>query len=117
MPAYTVPTDPVDPEAAALELIVRLIPDVLGREFPTRETLEEFSSVLRAAGVFTGMSWFDARHCASAIIVDATSRDDPAKFLHWRAGQARACVDGMLWVDRVRVVRALTVAASILEDG
>lgn len=43
---YTVPDNPPDPEAAALELIVRLPADLLGHDWPLREVLQEFTTVL-----------------------------------------------------------------------
>jgi hypothetical protein len=45
---YTAPDDPADPEAAALDVIVRLPADVLGHDSPTREALHEFTALLSA---------------------------------------------------------------------
>jgi hypothetical protein len=114
MTTYTVPHSPTDPEAAALELIVRMPADVLGHLSPTRETLQEFAALLSAEGAFTGMSWHDARHAATAIIFDATNRDDGAGFLRGRADRVRAGTDGMTWDDPAAMARALSVAATVL---
>jgi hypothetical protein len=114
MPTYTVPDHPADPEAAALELIVRIPIDVLGRDCPSREVLQEFTALLSAEGAFTGMSWHDAKHAATAIIFDATSRDDGAAFLRQRANRVRAGTDGITWDDPAKMARALTTAATVL---
>jgi hypothetical protein len=114
MPTYTVPDHPADPEAAALELIVRIPIDVLGHDSPSREALQEFAALLSAEGAFTGMSWHDAKHAATAIIFDATSRDDGAAFLRQRANRVRAGTDGITWDDAARMARALTIGAVVL---
>ncbi len=80
---YTVPDVPPDPEAAALDLIVRLTTDLLGHDWPTRETLQEFAALLSAEGAFAGMSWHDAKHSAAAIVFDATNRDDGRSVPAW----------------------------------
>ena len=49
---YTLPDNPSDPEAAALDLIVRLLPDVLGHKYPAREVLQEFAALLAGEGAF-----------------------------------------------------------------
>jgi len=114
MPTYTVPDHPADPEAAALELIVRIPIDVLGHDCPSREALQEFTALLSAEGAFTGMSWHDAKHAATAIVFDATSRDDGVAFLRQRANRVRAGTDGITWDDPARMARALTIAATVL---
>jgi hypothetical protein len=114
MPTYTTPDHPADPEAAALELIVRLPIDVLGHDSPSREALQEFTALLSAEGAFAGMSWHDAKHAAAAIVFDATSRDDGAAFLRQRASRVRAGTDGMTWDDPALMARALTTAATVL---
>jgi hypothetical protein len=111
---YAVPDHPADPEAAALELIVRIPADVLGHDCPSREALQEFTALLSAEGAFTGMSWHDAKHAATAIIFDATSRDDGAAFLRQRANRVRAGTDGITWDDPAKMARALTIGATVL---
>jgi hypothetical protein len=111
---YTVPDNPADPEAAALDLIVRIPADVLGHDSPRREVLQEFAALLSAEGVFTGMSWHDARHAATAIVFDATSRGDGAAFLRQRADRVRVGTDGVTWDDPAKMARALTTAATVL---
>jgi len=60
------------------------------------------------------MSWHDAKHAATAIIFDATSRDDGAAFLRQRANRVRAGTDGITWDDPAKMARALTTAATVL---
>ncbi|MBV8786441.1 MAG: hypothetical protein JOZ00_07105 [Mycobacterium sp.] len=112
---YEVPDNPADPEAAALELIVRVPTDVLGHESPGRETLQEFAGLLSAEGVFAGMSWHDAKHAAMAIMFDAINRDDAAEFLRWRADRVRVDADGKAWDDSGAMIRAFTAAAATLD--
>ncbi len=57
---YAVPTNPVDPEAAALELIVRLPAKLLGSDSFT-PVLQDYCSLLHAESAFAGLSWNDAR--------------------------------------------------------
>jgi hypothetical protein len=111
---YIVPDNPPGPEAAALELIVRLPIDLLGHDGPNRQALQEFAAFLSAEGTFAGMSWHDAKHAAAAIMFDATNRDDAAGFLCRRADRVRAGTDGITWDDRDAMSRALTTAALVL---
>jgi hypothetical protein len=76
---YTVPTNPADPEAAALELIVRVPSDILGHDSPPRDALQDFVSLLDAENCFIGMSWHDARHAATVSIYDTPRRARPAR--------------------------------------
>jgi hypothetical protein len=55
------PTDPADPEAAALELVVRLPFEVPGRDLPPLDELQDFAGVLHAEGCLAGMAWGDAQ--------------------------------------------------------
>ena len=100
---------PADPEQAALELIVRIPADVLGKDSPPRDALQDFTSLLHAESAFAGMSWHDARHAATAIIVDAINRDDAPEFLRWRADRVRDGSD-----NPAAMVRALTIGAQVL---
>ena len=111
---YTVPDDPDDPETAALELIVRVPTDVLGHDWPPRDALQDLASLLHAEGALAGLSWHDARHAATAIVVDAITRDDAAEFLRGRADRARDGSDNMEWDDREAMARALTIGAAVL---
>jgi hypothetical protein len=113
--AYTVPDNPADPEAAALDLIVRLPADLLGHNWPTRETLQEFAALLSVDDAFAGMSWHDSKHAAAAIMFDAINRDDGAAFLRQRANRVRARADGITWDDPDAMVRAFTIAAAVLD--
>jgi hypothetical protein len=114
-PTYTVPENPVDPEAAALELIVRM-PEVVGVDAPSHltELLQEFTMALDVGGAFTGLSWHDAKHAAAAMVADLIERDDPAAFLRFRATLAASGADNMTWDDRDAMVRALNVGAEVL---
>ena len=49
---YAVPTNPADPEAAALELIVRVPGELLGHDSPPTDVLQEFALLLDAEGCF-----------------------------------------------------------------
>ncbi len=42
---YIAPDNPADPEAAALELIVRVPTDLLGYDSPPRDALQDFTSL------------------------------------------------------------------------
>ncbi|ORB70284.1 hypothetical protein BST45_07055 [Mycobacterium shinjukuense] len=97
-----------------MELLVRLTPDLLGRDWPTRETLQGFAALLSAEDAFAGMSWHDARHAAAAILCDATNRGHPAGFLRGRADRALAGSDAITWDDPAATARAFTVTATLL---
>lgn len=112
---YTPPTNPADPEAAALEMIVRVPGQVLDPDNqPPLDLLQELALVLQFEGAFTGLSWHDARHAAAAIVVDFLTRDDAVAFLHMRADRARDGSDGMTWDDAAAVSRAMTIGAKVL---
>jgi len=111
---YTVPEAPVDPQAAALELIERFPGEVIGRDDPPREVLAALAALLDHAQVFAGLSWHDAKHAAVATVVDVMSREDAAGFLFQRADRALDGSDGMVWDDAVAMSRALTIAAQVV---
>jgi hypothetical protein len=113
MPTYTTPDHPADPEAAALELIVRMPEAVMG-DAGAREILQELAAMLQVEGTFTGMSWHDAKHAAAVIVVDALHRDDAGEFLRGRAQRVLAGTDGITWDDPAKMARALTTAATVL---
>jgi hypothetical protein len=112
--AYDIPDNPTDPEAAALDLIVRVPADMLGHDWPTRDTLQELAAILQAEGAFTGLSWHDAKHAAVAIIADAINRDDAVQFLLQRAQWASDGSDRMVWDDREAMARAFAVGAKVI---
>ena len=107
----TVLDNPAKPEAAALELIVRL-PEAIMGDSGVRVILQELAALLDAEAAFTGMSWHDAKHAATAIVVDALGRDDAAGCLRARA--QRVGHDGMAWDDPAKMARALSIGAMML---
>jgi hypothetical protein len=111
--AYTVPDNPTDPEAAALELIVRLPADILHTEGFT-PILQDYCALLQMEGAFAGLSWADAKAIAAAISFDCTSREDAAAFIRGRARNVLGRRDGMEWDDRDSAARALNIAATVL---
>jgi hypothetical protein len=111
--SYTVPDNPADPEAAALDLIERLPADILHTGAFT-EVLQDYCSVPHADGAFAGLEWADARQIAAAVSWDVISRDDAADFLRNRARNVLADVDGMVWQNREAAARALNIAATVL---
>jgi hypothetical protein len=110
--AYTVPDNPADPEAAALELIVRLPQEILNRDDFT-PVLQEFCSMLDAEGCFVGLSWSDAKSIAAAVSFDLVSREDAQEFIAQRARNVLGG-DGAMWDDRQGAARALNIAAAVL---
>jgi hypothetical protein len=112
---YTIPDNPSDPEAAALDLIVRAPIDLIGHHWPTREALQQFTTLLSAEGTFSGMSWHDAKHAATAIAYDAINRDDAPQFLHQRADRVRAGTDGITWDCPDAMIQAFNTAAAVLD--
>jgi hypothetical protein len=111
---YTVPTNPADPEAAALELIVRLPGEIL-HTTGARPVLQEYCSMLHAEGAFTGLSWPDAKAVAAAVCFDIVNRDDAADCLRNRARDVLAGTSDMAWQDSNRAARALAIAAAVYE--
>jgi hypothetical protein len=114
--AYTIPDNPADPEAAALELIVRIPAEVLRPDFPDllTEALQDYCGVLHAEGCFAGLSWDDAKNIAAAVSFDVTTRDDAADFLRNRARNVLAGTDNMNWENSQFAARALNIAATVL---
>jgi hypothetical protein len=113
MPTYTVPDHPADPEAAALELIVR-VPEEITNDSSARVILQELTAMLEVEAAFTGMSWHDAKHAATAIVVDALHRDNAGESLRGRAQRVLAGTDGITWDDPAKMARALTIGATVL---
>lgn len=81
---YTLPDNPIDPEAAALELIVRF-PEMILHTDAFRSVLQDYAGALDAASAFAGPSWSDAKNIAAAIAFDLTQRDDAQEFIARRA--------------------------------
>jgi hypothetical protein len=113
MSPYIVPDNPADPEAAALELIVRLPAEILHTEGFT-PILQDYCALLQMECAFAGLSWADAKNIAAAISLDLTSRDDAEAFIRNRARNVLGRRDGMEWDDRDGAARALNVAATVL---
>ena len=68
---YTVPDDPPDPEAAALELIVRLSACFSKDDNQAPGGgLQDFAGLLDAEGCFAGLTWNDAKARALRIAAD-----------------------------------------------
>ena len=110
---YTVPTNPDNPEQAALDMIVRLPADILDSTAFTT-VLQDYAGVLHAEDCFAGLSWADAKQVAAALSFDVVTRDDAADFLQNRARDVLAGTDGMTWQNRERVARAFNIAATTL---
>lgn len=111
---YTVPDNPTDTEAAALELIVRMPAVVMHAPPEMCKVLQEFCGMLQLEGCFAGLSWADAKAIAAAVSFDACTRDDAADFLLNRARNALAGVDNMGWENREGAARAMNIAATVL---
>ena len=110
---YKVPENPADPEAAALELIVRLPQQILHRDDFT-PVLQDYCSILDAEEAFAYLSWADAKQVAAAVSFDIVSRDDAQEFIANRARNILSGRDGIEWDDRDGAVRAFNIAAEVL---
>jgi hypothetical protein len=111
--AYTVPDTPADPEAAALDLILRLPGQIMHTDAVT-EVLQDYCGALHAEGAFAGLSWGDAKAVAAAVSFDVTTREDAADSLRNRARNVLAGTDNMPWHNRDGAARALNIAATVL---
>jgi hypothetical protein len=100
---------PLDTEARALDLIVRLPVGILS----DTETRQRCCSALEIEGVFAGLSWPDAQMVADAISFDIGD-DGGVKRLRTRARKVLGGWED--WDDRTSAVRALNLAAAVLED-
>jgi hypothetical protein len=110
---YEVPDNPADPEAAALELIVRST-EVLDDRVVSAG-VQEFALLLDVEGALAGMSWPDARQAAAAIAFDSVLLLGKAvESLRRRATDALAGCDGKPWEDQWAAARALNIAAEVL---
>ncbi len=69
------PTDTAAPtKLLPISLIVPVPTEILGHDSPPRDGLQDFASLLHAEGAFTGLTWHDAKHAATAIMFDAINR-------------------------------------------
>ena len=112
--AQAIPDTPADPEAAALDLIVRSAEPL---DDPVVSAgVQEFAALLEVESTFAGMSWPDAREAATMIAFDAVLLLGKAvDSLRRRATDALAGCDGRPWEDRDAVARALNIAAKVLK--
>jgi hypothetical protein len=111
--AYRPPVNLADPHAAALDHLVRAPEAMTGMRF--RGLLQDLAAILDAEGALNGLGWPDARQVAATISFDAMVADDPSVTLRSRAQLVLARRDGQPWCDRTGVVRALNVAATVLD--
>jgi hypothetical protein len=109
---YRPPTDPPDPQAAALDHLVRA-PEAAGTN-RFRAPLQDLAAILDAEGAFTVLGWPDARGVAAAISFDAITEDDPSEVLRDRA-RVLLADGGTDWDNPLGVARALTIAATVLD--
>lgn len=110
---YTPPTNPADPEAAALDLIVRATETATGST-AFRAVLQELAAALQAEGALAGLRWDDAKLAAAAIAFDVVMSPAPVRSLRTRA---ECVLDG--WpatVDQAATARALNTAASLVAE-
>jgi hypothetical protein len=91
---YAVPTNPADPESAALELIVQLPTRLLATHAFT-PVLQDFCGLLHAESALVGLSWNDARQVWWRQSLDARQHDDAAPVLRARTRDVLAGSDGM----------------------
>jgi hypothetical protein len=113
MTTYTVPARPADPEAAALELIVRLPREIL-RTNAFTATLQDYCGVLHAEGAFASLSWPDAKAVAGPCpSIGAPAMMPPTSCVTGRGRCAPGWMGSRGTTARVRV-RALTIAATVL---
>ena len=110
---YAVPSNPADPETAALDLIVQLPTNVLHSN-AFREVLQDYCGVLQAEGAFAGLSRDDAKQIAAAVSFDICTRDDATAFIRGRAARALAGTDNMPWRNPEGAARAMNIAATAL---
>jgi hypothetical protein len=82
---------------------VRLPQDILHRDDFT-PVLQDYWSVLDAAGCFAGLSWSDAKAVAATVSFDLVTRDDGQAFIRRRARNVLGG-DGMMWDDRQGAAR------------
>jgi hypothetical protein len=113
MPDYNIPTnDPVDVEAAALEVIVDLPAAILGSDFTL--LLHSFAALLRENGAFKGLCLSDARQVAVSVCRALVDDDDAAATLLNPARDIHAAASAPQWRNRDKVSRAFTIAAAAL---
>jgi hypothetical protein len=107
--------EPRDPEGDALNRIIEVPAGTLLTS-ELREELQRYCLILDLEGVFAGLSWGDARMVADAVSFDFTTRTTEDAVWHLR-NRARKVLGGWEdWDDRTSAVRALNLAAAVLED-
>lgn len=107
-------TTPLDPEAAALDLLVRAAETATGST-AFREPMQDLAGALHAEGALAGLVWGDARLVAASIGHDACTLGDPVRALRNRAATVRAGTWGAWCADPEGVAQALGTAATILD--
>jgi hypothetical protein len=100
---------PNDIETAALDRIVRLPAGIKS----DREIRQRHCLALHIEGAFAGLSWPDAQMVADAVSFDIGD-DGGVKRLRSRARKVLGGWED--WDDRTSAVRALNLAAAVLED-
>jgi hypothetical protein len=100
---------PNDIETAALDRIVCLPVGIKA----DRETRQRHCLALHIEGAFSGLSWPDAQMVADAVSFDIGD-DGGVKRLRSRARKVLGGWED--WDDRTSAVRALNLAATVLED-
>lgn len=111
---YQPPTDPADPVAAALDVVVRLPELLKPHHRPPTDALQELAAMLDIASVFAGLTWPDAKTVAAVVVCDAIISDAAAAMLQKRAAQALSGADHQDWRNSVRVAQAFWLAAEVL---
>jgi len=101
MPAYAIPTDPADPERAALELIVRLPVDIL-RITAASTGLQDYADALHARGRSQA-----CRGTTPAISPPRSASPNPGRLCTCRA----QCLDSF---DRSPLVRRPTKPTGVV---
>lgn len=109
------PTNPADIEAAALALICGVPDAVISEDALMRGCLQDIAGLCQLEGVFTKLAWPDANRVALAVVLDAVNSKDAAVSLRDRAQLLLSGRDEVMWVDPAEVVRALNVAARVLD--
>ncbi|ODQ90266.1 amino acid aminotransferase [Mycolicibacterium holsaticum] len=106
-----VDTPPTDPEAVALDLLVRAAEAATdGTAF--RAALQDLAGALHVEGALSGLAWVDARLVAAVVSFDACTADDPVGSLRRRAAAVRTG-RGPRCTNLAGIAQALDVAATV----
>jgi hypothetical protein len=98
-----------------INLICGLPESVAAADSTLRAVLQDITGLLQREGVFIGLTWPDAHMVAVAVLLDSCNEDDAAPSLRPRAHAVLGFRDGQQWVDRAAAVRALNLAANVLD--